>query len=623
MITIFKNIFEKEDARYIHIAAALERIKSGRSKKAILEIRDHATDKGKRNTLKKSLPCICFSGKFSRREDSNMISHSGFVVLDWDDVKDLGAKKTQIQNDDFTYAVWVSPSGNGLKALIRIPAEPINHRAYYLGLIEKFPELDTSNKNESRVCYESYDPELFVNENSLVWSKKGTESAPTQHKPLNVDSSNAYLKKSLENAFAKTKQMISEAEDGTRHEVLLKAATLLGGYLHYGSFQVHDIENALAAEFTARGCDKSYNYKKTIADGIKNGDRSPLYIDVPAPSHPVAVKNITPIPDAIISTPEDEREWLDMVFSNNVPQGLGMGSTDFDQHYRLKKQTLTGIFGMDNVGKTTFYLFMVICYAKKHGVNFLILCRENEAASVRQSLLELYLGHFAHQASDANKKKALIFCYKHFDIVKLSVDVDMENFIDVVEKQYNKKSYYACFVDPYNAVQHDQTPKKNYAFLDSLRRFQRRHDTSFHLSMHISTEKARNWVYGGKDMIDTFEMQSVSVAGQPKVPRKNFVEGGQPIANKLDDIIIVHRIQKLEELSQYTLVAIDKVKETRTGGDVTKEQPIMFKKQYGFISFVDSDGINPIVKPVVENIPLGTPADAFGGHIFDDDGLAF
>lgn len=617
MITIFKNIFEKEDARYIPVSVALDRIKNGNSSKAINEIRK-TTDKGRRNELKKSLPCVCFSGKFSRREDAKMISHSGFVVLDWDAVIDINAKKKTIAADPFTYAVWVSPSGYGLKALIKIPAEPISHRAYYLGLIEKYPELDTSNKNESRVCYESFDADIIINENSEIWKTKGQEATPITQNKLEIGSDNPYIKKSLENAFAKAREMVSQAGDGHRHEELLKAATYLGGYVHYGSFQIHDIENALAAEFTSRAYDKTYNYKKTIADGVRNGNRSPLYIDVPAPAHPLPVKEKTiPQFDNIISTREDESEWLNMVFSNNVPQGLGIGSAEFDNHYRLKKQTITGFFGMDNVGKTTFYLFLVICYAKKHGVNFLIFCRENEASSVRQSLIELYLGNYAHQSTPEAQKEASDFCYKYFDIVKLSTDVDMDSFIPLAEMIYSKKSYYACFLDPYNAVQHDQSPKANYSFLDSLRKFQRKHDTSFHLSMHISTDKARNWVYGGKDTIETFEMSVVSVSGQPKIPRKNFVEGGQPIANKLDDIIIVHRLQKVDELSNYTLIAVDKVKESRTGGRVSLENPIMFEKKRGFISFIDSSGINPMVKKVIDPIikkevlPFATPEQAF------------
>jgi hypothetical protein len=330
------------------------------------------------------------------------------------------------------------------------------------------------------------------------------------------------------------------------------------------------------------------------------------------------------IPDNILSSKEDEKAWLDLVFANKVPQGYGMGSKTFDDHFRLKRKTLVGVFGMDNVGKTTFYLFMIMCYAKKHGLKFLILARENESASVRQSLIELFLGKYAYQCTEEEQKQAVKFCYKFFDIIKLDVNVNKENIFDILDKAYADNSYFACFIDPYNAVQHEQSPKSNYEFLDSLRRYQNKMNTSFHISMHISTEKARNYVYSANDKLTNFEGFETEVVGQNKVPRKNHVEGGQPIANKLDDIIVVHRIYKVDELKNYTLISIEKVKETRTGGTTTYEKPIMFKKELGYITFIDDNLKNPLkfteVVKAKEVIKPAEPKEAFGIH---DDGLAF
>jgi hypothetical protein len=112
--------------------------------------------------------------------------------------------------------------------------------------------------------------------------------------------------------------------------------------------------------------------------------------------------------------------------------------------------------------------------------------------------------------------------------------------------------------------------------------------------MHISTEKARNFVYTDKESMQNFMGEVIPLGGHLKVPRKNFVEGGQPIANKLDDIIIVHRIAKSDQLKHYTLVAVDKVKEYKTGGQPTTDMPIRFRKQFNFNTFVDSDLKNPL-----------------------------
>jgi hypothetical protein len=67
--------------------------------------------------------------------------------------------------------VFISPSGNGLKVLVKIPADPENHTNYFNSLEKHFnsPYFDKTSKNLSRVCYESYDPLIHVNENSSIW----------------------------------------------------------------------------------------------------------------------------------------------------------------------------------------------------------------------------------------------------------------------------------------------------------------------------------------------------------------------------------------------------------------------------------------------------------------------
>jgi hypothetical protein len=55
------------------------------------------------------------------------------------------------------------PRGNGLKALLKI-ADGTKHREHFAALKELFPDADKSGVNLSRVCYESYDPEIYINE---------------------------------------------------------------------------------------------------------------------------------------------------------------------------------------------------------------------------------------------------------------------------------------------------------------------------------------------------------------------------------------------------------------------------------------------------------------------------
>ncbi len=186
IVTIFKNIFSKEP-HYVSIQDALKRIEQGNSKSTVEEIRA-TLDKEKANKIKFNLPSVCFSGKFGvDRKDEQLIEHSGFLILDFDDVGDLREKQTEIISQKFIYACWVSPSGNGLKALVRI-ADGGKHREHFQALQEVFPEIDKSGINVSRVCYESFDSEIYINEKAEIFKKiKKTEKVVVFEKTQDED----------------------------------------------------------------------------------------------------------------------------------------------------------------------------------------------------------------------------------------------------------------------------------------------------------------------------------------------------------------------------------------------------------------------------------------------------
>ncbi len=174
-ITIFKNIKETEAPFHRDASVVLDRIKNGAQKELVKRIRT-SKDKAERNELKKMLPAICFSGTFTKRTDNSLTNHSGLICLDFDDYtkrKLLLQDKDKLTKDKFVYSVFISPSGNGLKALVKIPADVDNHKNFFNALNKHFDSehFDKMCSNVSRVCYESYDPLIYVNENSSVWDK--------------------------------------------------------------------------------------------------------------------------------------------------------------------------------------------------------------------------------------------------------------------------------------------------------------------------------------------------------------------------------------------------------------------------------------------------------------------
>jgi hypothetical protein len=175
-VTIFKNIKDTDTPFFRDVRLILDRIKNGApaTKDLIKKIRAEKR-KPERQELKKQLPAICFSGTFNKRTDASLLSHSGLICLDFDGYgkqKDLIEDKESLSKDIYVFSVFVSPSGNGLKVIVKIPSDAENHTSYFNSLEKHFnsPYFDKTSKNISRVCYESYDPLLFINENSSVWS---------------------------------------------------------------------------------------------------------------------------------------------------------------------------------------------------------------------------------------------------------------------------------------------------------------------------------------------------------------------------------------------------------------------------------------------------------------------
>ncbi len=174
-VTIFQNIRDTDTPFFRDIHVILERIKdgAGATKDLVKRIRLEKR-KPERQELKKQLPAICFSGTFNKRTDASLIEHSGLICLDFDGYdkqKELLQDKESLSKNKYVFSVFISPSGNGLKVLVKIPADAENHTMYFNSLEKYFnsPYFDKTSKNLSRVCYESYDPLIAINENSSIW----------------------------------------------------------------------------------------------------------------------------------------------------------------------------------------------------------------------------------------------------------------------------------------------------------------------------------------------------------------------------------------------------------------------------------------------------------------------
>lgn len=167
-VSVFSHINDTKNPTYLSVEHTIERIKNGKSRDLVLKIRSCEGEEV--NKLKMNLPCVCFSGTFKKRSKQDVILHSGFICLDFDHV-DVAIVIESLKADKFIYACWVSPSGTGVKALVRVPASIEKHELYFDALKIAYPDIDKSGRDICRVCYESWDPDIYVNNTSEVWDK--------------------------------------------------------------------------------------------------------------------------------------------------------------------------------------------------------------------------------------------------------------------------------------------------------------------------------------------------------------------------------------------------------------------------------------------------------------------
>jgi hypothetical protein len=175
-VTVFASLYELKKPSYVELDYVIDAIKNEKFKSLVESIRGE-NDKGTRNNLKKKLACILFSGVFTERLDNAITEHSGIICLDFDGFETneiLEAYKSGLKNDEYVHCVFDSPSGDGLKVLVKIPSSISEHREYFNGLKEHFSSeyFDESCVNESRICYISSDPNIYVNDFSSTFDKK-------------------------------------------------------------------------------------------------------------------------------------------------------------------------------------------------------------------------------------------------------------------------------------------------------------------------------------------------------------------------------------------------------------------------------------------------------------------
>jgi hypothetical protein len=530
--TIFSNIFSKQP-NYITIDHALERIKNGKSQKQVLEIRN-TLDKEKAAKLKANLPSVCFSGTFKPdRQDIDLIEHSGFIVLDFDNVQDLDFQMTQIISKEFVYAAWISPSGNGLKALVKI-ADKTKHREHFEALRDVFPEADKSGINPSRVCYESFDENIYTYPDAVAFTTVKVIEKYTDYKVLEDE----------EKVFKNIVTWLTNRNDafvqGERNVFIFKLASACCrfGINQNSAEQMIQRDYLVNSEFTQKEAERTIrsayraNQHQFGTAEFKNEQlvekttRKEIKIDP-------AIYDETIRPKDVIYGIDVKDDAID-IWENGYAQVRGIGVKEFDYLYKMKKGEITLLSGIGNVGKSAMMKWNMLMHYVLYGEKFASFSPEdNPPEEYYHDFVEMLLGcdctnqnpnrppREVYEAAYDYISKGIFYLYPKDELP--TPDYIKERFLELIIKE----KISGVVIDPFNQLANDygrsgRSDKYLETFLGGCSRFAQTNEIYFIIIAH--PHKLTKQGDGNYPCPDVFD-----------------ISDGAMWNNKMDNIIIYHR----------------------------------------------------------------------------------
>jgi hypothetical protein len=188
MVTVYQDFYK--NLGDIPLSEMLSRIKEGAYKTQVEAIRQ---GEGKAELLKKRLPAFTVSATYSgARRKENMTAYNGLYVIDFDHIT-VESGKLKIENSPFTLAVFVSPSGDGLKVICRprtrFPLTLENHLQAFKLCADYYELLlgckaDRSGSDPGRLCFVSFDETMRPLDGETMRLLDGETMRPSDNKTI-------------------------------------------------------------------------------------------------------------------------------------------------------------------------------------------------------------------------------------------------------------------------------------------------------------------------------------------------------------------------------------------------------------------------------------------------------
>lgn len=538
-VSIYKD-FNDLQGHTITVLGALERIRNGKSKELVEKAREAKTKK-EADELKKKLPAVCFSGLFNKRKDSELVEHSGYIVLDFDNVTNIAQKRNELCAISYITAVWVSPSGKGLKALVQIEWKTM-HKEHFDALMNDFSDIDKTGRNVSRLCFESYDPDLYYNPNSEVYSKlpvkKEDKRLPKQTTTEVINDDD----KIFQNLLTWMTSKGDAFREGERNHFVFKlaASCCRFGMLEETCYNLMMTYVVPDASFSQRECRQAI--RSAYRANMNQWNTAEFTKD-----QLVSKANRVEVKIELTEQDLEEMEKEDVIYAEEVMEKASdiylhgyraaqpLGVPPLDKHFKRVKGDLTIVSGIGNYGKSSFMKWEMVFRIVKFGEKVAIFTPEElPAEQFYHDLVEIYFGkdctpNNPNRPSYDMYMKVYKMIGEHiFMVYPKSVSPTPDYVKEVFLTLIVKHGVERVIIDPFNQMANDYTKgggrsdKYLETFLSDCTRFARKNNVYFDIVVH--PHKMRKGDDGNYPCPEVFDLAD-----------------GAMWNNKADNILIYHR----------------------------------------------------------------------------------
>lgn len=272
--------------------------------------------------------------------------------------------------------------------------------------------------------------------------------------------------------------------------------------------------------------------------------------------------------------------YLSDYHSGRIKMGLGIGC-QLDDFMRVKKSELCLFLGHDGVGKTYVINWFFLCHVLKNKLKVIMWSGENQKGQILRDLIqmtagkpfkELDMGVIRHLQNKL-EESFIFISNKHLYKPEELIEIFGESEADL------------CLIDPFTGMDREMGYEANYRFLNQARHFVNTTGKTMFINTHpvSASGRAGNFFTEG------------DFKGCLKPPNRSDIEGGKSFLNRADFLCIIHRFTNHPTMKFHTMLSVEKVKDTETGGAISElNSPLL--AEYNFGMGMKINGVDPLDK---------------------------